>query len=316
MFILGTLGFFDPKRRTLLIADASPVGLGAILIQYGLNGPMVIAYAAKSLTESEKRYCQTEKEALALVWAVERFRFYLLGITFELETDHKALETIFSTKNTTCARIERWMLRIQAFKFKVIYRKGKSNLADPVSRLSVRTPEPFDEEAEVYINQIAMSTAVDIREVELASEADEILQALRVAIDDRNFERDILAPFKFFKDQFSYAGNLLIRGDKVIVPSSLRGRFLELGHEGHPGESVMKKRLRMRCWWPKMDDDIQKFVKSCKGCLLVSAPSRPEPMARRPLPNGPWTDCAIDFLGPLPSGESSSTISVGTWRWK
>lgn len=301
--VFGKLGYFDLKRKTRLVADASPVGLGAVLIQFHDEGPVVISYAAKSLTDAEKRYCQPEKEALALVWAVERFRYYLLGINFEVETDHKTLETIFASKTTACARIERWALRIQAFRFKVVYRKGKSNLADPLSRLSVRSPVPFDEESDVYINQIKVSAALDIKEVELASEADEVLQMLKVAIDDQNFERDQLKPFKYFKEQLSYSSNVLIRGDKIIVPNELRSRFLELGHEGHPGETVMKKRLRMRCWWPKMDEDIHKFVKSCKGCLLVSAPSKPEPMSRKLLPNGPWMDCAIDFLGPLPSGE-------------
>lgn len=299
----GTLGYFDPTRKTRLIADASPVGLGAVLIQFDDKEPVIISYAAKSLTDAERKYCQPEKEALALVWAVERFRYYLLGISFEMETDHKALETIFASKNTACARIERWALRVQAFRFKVVYRKGKSNLADPLSRLPVRSPEPFDENSDAYINEICVSAAVDIKEVELASEADEVLQLLKTAIDNRNFDHEQLTAFKYFKDQLSYSGNVLIRGDKIIVPSSLRNRFLELGHEGHPGETLMKRRLRMRCWWPKMDDDIQKFVKNCKGCLLVSVPSKPEPMSRRKLPNAPWVDCAIDFMGPLPTGE-------------
>ncbi|XP_055600154.1 uncharacterized protein K02A2.6-like [Uranotaenia lowii] len=79
--------------------------------------------------------------------------------------------------------------------------------------------------------------------------------------------------------------------------------MLELAHEGHPGESVMKRRLRDRVWWPGMDREIEKNVSSCEGCRLVCVPNRPEPMERRPLPNGPWIDIALDFMGPLPSGE-------------
>lgn len=244
------MGSFNPKRRTRLVADASPVGLGAVLIQFDGNEPVVISYAAKSLTETEKRYCQPEREALALVWSVERFRYYLLGIDFEVKTDHKTLETIFATKNTASARIERWALRI-----KVVYRKRKFNLADPFSRLSVRAPEPFDENSDVYINQIKASVALNMKEIELASEADEVMRKLK---NDQNFDREQLAPYKYFKDQLSYSGNVLIRGDKIVVPSRLRNRFLELSDEGHPGATNMKKRLRMRCWWPKMDDDVQK----------------------------------------------------------
>uniref|UniRef100_A0A336L3K2 RNA-directed DNA polymerase n=1 Tax=Culicoides sonorensis TaxID=179676 RepID=A0A336L3K2_CULSO len=139
--------------------------------------------------------------------------------------------------------------------------------------------------------------------LELASESDEILQLLKIAIENGNFERDELAPFKYFKDQLSYIGNMILKGDKIVVPQCLRKRYLELSHEGHPGETIMKSRLRMRAWWPKMDRDIKHFVKSCKGCLLVSAPALPEPMKRRELPHAPWIDCALDFLGPLPSGD-------------
>lgn len=116
---LHHLGYYDPKDRTLLVTDASGVGLGAVLLQFKDNHPRVIGYASKSLSETEKKYPPIEKEALGIVWGVERFRIYLLGIYFELETDHRPLETLFTATSRPTARIERWMLRLQAFKFKV-----------------------------------------------------------------------------------------------------------------------------------------------------------------------------------------------------
>lgn len=116
---LDHLGYYDPKDRTLLVTDASGVGLGAVLLQFKKNQPRVIGYASKSLSETEKKYPAIEKEALGIVWGVERFRIYLLGINFELETDHRPLETLFTATSRPTARIERWMLRIQAFKFRV-----------------------------------------------------------------------------------------------------------------------------------------------------------------------------------------------------
>lgn len=116
---LHHLGYYDPKDRTLLITDASGVGLGAVLLQFKNNQPRVIGYASKSLSETEKKYPPIEKEALGIVWGVERFKIYLLGIHFELETDHRPLEALFTATSRPTARIERWMLRIQAFKFKV-----------------------------------------------------------------------------------------------------------------------------------------------------------------------------------------------------
>ena len=105
------LGYFDKDAKTLIISDASLVGLGAVLIQEQHGVKRIISYASKSLSDVEKRYSQTEKEALAIVWACERFHVYLYGIEFELYTDHKPLETIYSSRPRPCARIERWILR-------------------------------------------------------------------------------------------------------------------------------------------------------------------------------------------------------------
>lgn len=108
---VNQLRFFDNSLRTRVVADASPVALGAVLVQYerdyGDCNPRIICFASKSLSSTEQRYCQTEKEALALVWAVERFATYLIGRRFELETDHKPLETIFGPASRPCPRIER-----------------------------------------------------------------------------------------------------------------------------------------------------------------------------------------------------------------
>ena len=112
------LGYFDKDAKTLLITYASPVGLGTVLIQEQHGVKRIISYASKSLSDVEKRYSQTEKEALAIVWACERFHVYLYGIEFKLYTDQKPLETIYSSRSRPCARIERWILRLQPYKFK------------------------------------------------------------------------------------------------------------------------------------------------------------------------------------------------------
>lgn len=126
---ISTLGYYDPNDRTQIIADASPVGLGAVLIQFDSNGPQIIAYGHKSLTDVEKRYSQTEKEALALVWAMKHFHMYLYGKNeFEFVTDHKPLEVIFNSRSKPCAIIERWVLRLQAYKYRVVYQPGKKIL--------------------------------------------------------------------------------------------------------------------------------------------------------------------------------------------
>ncbi|TKS65153.1 Retrovirus-related Pol polyprotein from transposon 17.6 [Collichthys lucidus] len=131
-----TMSYFYPGRETELIVDASPVGLGAILCQKDEKGvKYMVAYASRSLSDVERRYSQTEKEALAIVWSCEHFHLYIYGHPFILVTDHKALEIIWNNpRSKPLARIERWGLRLQPYNFKVEYRKGADNPADYMSR--------------------------------------------------------------------------------------------------------------------------------------------------------------------------------------
>lgn len=118
-----------------MILDASPVSLCAILMQVLEDGPHAIRYARKSLTDVGERIFQTEKEALALVWACEKFKMYLIEIEFDLISDHKPLEVIVGVRSKPCALIERWVLRLQPFKYRIVYKPGKANIPDPLSRL-------------------------------------------------------------------------------------------------------------------------------------------------------------------------------------
>lgn len=302
-----TLGYYKVTDRTQLYADASPVGLGAVLVQYDGIVPRIISYASKSLSDTEKRYCQTEKEALALVWAVERFHFYLFGRNFELVTDHKALEVIFSPKSKPCARIERWVLRLQSYRYTVVYRTGKNNIADPLSRLVQfeRTNESFDEENEEYVRNVtslAVPFALKLAEIKEASILDNEIKAVESALYDGKWT-DLANSFKVFETELCFVDKILLRGNKIVIPEKLRLRTLDLAHEGHPGITKMKQRLRTKVWWPKMDAHAEAYVKKCHGCTMVSAPPPPEPLIRKKFPDEPWQHIAIDFLGPLPSND-------------
>ena len=82
------LALYDPKAPTKLSGDASSFGLGAVVLQEVASSWRPVAYASRSLTETEQRYAQIEKEALAITWACEKFSTYLLGRQFAVETDH------------------------------------------------------------------------------------------------------------------------------------------------------------------------------------------------------------------------------------
>ena len=137
-----------------------------------------VCYASRSLTGCEQRYSQTEKKALGVVWACERFHVYVYGMQFVVETDHKPFEVIYGPQSRSCARIERWVLRLQPYNFSVIHRPGHENIADPLSRLFHTRVEPDNHQrcTEEYVRFVAASatlTALTTREIEEASADDE-----------------------------------------------------------------------------------------------------------------------------------------------
>ena len=156
----ATMAYFDPCKETELTTDASPVGLSAILSQRtpGQNDRQVVAYASRSLSDVERRYSQTEKEALAIVWAIERLHLYLYGKQFTLYTDCKPVQMIFSNaRSKPPARIERWNLRLQGYNFRIVYTKGNQNPSDFLSRHTNITESKREEVmAEDYVNFLRM----------------------------------------------------------------------------------------------------------------------------------------------------------------
>ena len=119
--------------------DTSPIGLGAVLEQQQEVGSYrPVYYASCKLSNVEKRYSQFEREALAVRWACQEFYLNLYGIEFELRTDHKPLVTVLGVKSTPpSARIERWLLYIQQFRYVGIHISRKENSADALSRFAV-----------------------------------------------------------------------------------------------------------------------------------------------------------------------------------
>jgi hypothetical protein len=246
------LAYFDVNAETQVIADASPVGLGAVLIQKQGEFHRIICYASRSLSDIERRYSQTEKEALGLVWACERFHVYLFGKKFELLTDHKALEFIFSPKSKPCARVERWVLRMQTYNYVVKHIPGAKNIADALSRLlSSNEQKPVYNETEEYLRLIvdeATPVAMNINEIEQSSENDEEFDEIRKCLRTGRWFEMKYKQYLTVKSELCALGNLILRGTRMVVPSVLRDRILQLAHEGHPGMVIMKQRLKTKVW--------------------------------------------------------------------
>ena len=307
------LGHFNLKsQKTMLICDASDVGLCGILIQEQDGETKVISYASRGLSYAEKRYSTTEKEALACVWACEKFHMYLYSLDFELLTDHKALESIFKPKSKPCARIERWVLRLMPYRFTVKAIPGKVNIADYLSRLThISKLRSSGQESDLFVKFIAVEATpkgITTRQIEEASREDEELSAVRQCISVNKWDNSC----KYFlpmKDELMSVGYVVLRGHRLVIPSSLRKQCIEIAHQGHQGVVKTKQRLRTKVWWPQMDRDVESHIKACHGCQLVSLTEAPEPLTPSPLPNGPWEDLCLDFMGPLDNGHYILVVS-------
>ncbi|KRH93669.1 krab-a domain-containing protein [Pseudoloma neurophilia] len=128
----------DYKKPFVLRTDASNTGTGAVLYQVGKKGEeRPIEWASKKLTATEARYDISEREMLAIYWALKKFEYELRGRKFKLETDHKALIEIHKKPQFNNNRINRWIELIQEFDFEIVHIKGeKMGRADQLSRVN------------------------------------------------------------------------------------------------------------------------------------------------------------------------------------
>jgi hypothetical protein len=305
------LGFYDKEAETILVTDASPIGIAAVLVQKqnieGEKQPVIIKYISKALSPTEQRYSQTEKEALGIVWACENLYMYLIGREFKIISDHKPLEIIYSPNSKPCARIQRWVLRLQPFTFKVIYKPGKSNIADAPSRLLDTNNKSIpvdteDEEDKLLLALVEASVkAVTIDGLRQATQQDEELTELKNAIEKDIWTRELRA-YELIKLELCIIDDIILRGTRPIIPKQLVPQILEIGHEGHLSTNSMKAKLRCKVWWKNMDKDIEYWCDTCDGCRLVGRGAAPEPITPTELPTKVWQLVGIDYLGPLPSG--------------
>ena len=148
---LGVLRYFDPHAETVIETDASLKGLGAVLLQDG----QPVCFASKALTETEQRYSNIEREALGVIWGLERFRYFIYGKSCPIHTDHKPLETIFKKKLSSCpARLQRFVLRALKYNVTVKYVKGAEVPTHALSRVPPQPAPPEGEFPQLDVHQI------------------------------------------------------------------------------------------------------------------------------------------------------------------
>ena len=311
-----TLAYYEVGAETEVVADASPVGLGAVLTQKKRDGHRPVTYISRSLSPVEQRYSQREREALAIRWACERLRMYLAGAQFKVVTDHKPLEAIFSNSNSKPpVRIERWSMYLREFDFTVEYRPGKDNPADYMSRHPVHALENTDDykeqkQTEEVVNSVVrrnVPESLSVEEVRKATVNDlvllEVMDIVQSGNEESRYKSEGLRPYKLVRSELSVANGILLRGSRMVVPKALQRRVVNISHKGHQGIVKTKQLLRSAVWFPGMDRMTEDVVRSCLPCQAATQQKPKEPLQMTELPERPWQKISLDFSGPYPSGE-------------
>jgi hypothetical protein len=188
----------------------------------------VIHYASGTLQAAETKWCTREKEALAIVWACQVFRPYLIGYQFLVETDHQSLKWLMEAKSP--ARLVRWALQLSEYDFVIRHKKGDANSnADALSRLPI-SKEIFDVDENLEEKLFVMKTFAEIGNISKEQKKDAELRVLFTALRYTGAHQNI-------QDQFAIVDQVLYRkkGDKllVVIPKQMRALILKEYHDSY-----------------------------------------------------------------------------------
>lgn len=289
---------FQLGAKSELVVDASEYAIGAVLEQEG--HPVVCI--SRRLSKAERNYSQTQREALAVVWAVKRLHKYLFGSKFHLVTDHKALEFIMrpdsSLSKCTSAMLQRWATSLASYDYTIQYRPGKEiPHADFLSRHCRHEPPETDESTACFINPLPIGRNHLIQETRLVYGS--IVAGLRNGWSTSARKR--------FPDLFAKRSEMALHADGVItvhdrplIPPSCRSLMLSHLHVGHLGRDKMKSLARLLCWWPSMDQDISTFLRDCRSCQQHKPTRSHHPQWKPwPIPFSAMQRVHADYCGPF-----------------
>ena len=282
------LAYPDFTREFHLKTDASDTAIGGVLEQEQDGKPVIIECASRVLSSAERNYSTTEKEALAIVWAINKFRPYIWGQKFTVWTDHNPLTHLRTAKDSH-GRMTRWYSALQDYDFEVHYIQGKHNYAaDALSRPSERCH--LGGGAEKLHDRIKEHTArafpqqglpVKIRHVVLKWDNGLLIRELRVK------ESTI---------------------KQVYVPRQIRKEVLNLLHDewGHFCEQTTFELVRDRFYWPGYEIETRRYVRGCETCQRTAPPRLKGFNSTDMTPTGVNELVEWDITGPIKDAEGTS----------
>ena len=294
------LRFPDMSREFEVSTDASDSGLGCILSQRDEQGrDRPICFASKTFTENEKNWHIRDKEAFAFVFALRKFRPYLLGKPFRWYTDHRSLTWLQTTRDPR-GRYSRWLEEIGEYEFTVEYRRGVHNgHADAVSR------------AHVCATQTATCfKTLSEEDILRAQLEDDELKKLHEEVRLKRTEGSVTKKWKKFgwKVRLKVGSGVMVgtrrRSEVVLVPEKLIPIVLRLKHDdsGHFGTRKTEELIGQDGYgWLGMKEDVRNYCRSCVTCAKSNDPPKGfrAPLSVTTQPTEPWQHVALDLMGPL-----------------
>jgi hypothetical protein len=307
-----TLMYFDLHKPVVLQVDASERGLGGALLQPNKNNILQpVAFTSSSMSETEMRYSQLEKECLAICNGFQKFDQWLYGKhNIEVHTDHKPLESIFQKPlNKAPARLQRMMMRLQRYHFDIKYKPGPTMyLADTLSRASLQQPvaaqvtgfEVFrmsieEPEENPYLT---MPTVQKLKEETCKDDTLSQLYAVIAGGWPSNKEQvpSCLLPYWTYRDELAIQDGIIYKGCCALVPFTLIPYMLKRIHASHLGAESNIRMAKDVLFWPGMRSAIQDMCNSCSTCAQYSSTLPKEPMRSLPIPSLPWQIVSQDIF--------------------
>ncbi|PIC43510.1 hypothetical protein B9Z55_004221 [Caenorhabditis nigoni] len=314
------LTHFDPNLPIIVAADASQYGIGAVISHRFPDGSeKAIYHISKALTAPQRNYSQIEKEAFGLITAVTKFHKFIYGRHFTLKTDHKPLLSIFGDKKGiplySANRLQRWAIILLNYDFSIEYVNTHDfGQADALSRLiseQIQQKECEDRviaqvESEVLTNLVTTCDQLPVtaKMIRASSKKDPLLNQVYQytisgswpKISDKTSQ---LSLFHNRRDQLSIVSDCLMFNGRIVIPHALRSRVLKMLHRAHPGIVRMKQLARSLVYWPAIDKDIEKVVRSCDLCASVAKNPIKNTLCSWPIPTAPWQRVHCDYAGPV-----------------
>ncbi|KAH0671271.1 hypothetical protein KY285_023835 [Solanum tuberosum] len=301
------LALSDYSHEFVVETDASHGGIGAVLMQKGRP----IAYFSKVLAPKHRGKSIYEKEYMALLSAVDRWRHYLQFKHFVVWTDHHRLKYLLEQKVTSAIQ-QKGLTKLLGLDYEVQYKRGAENrVTDALSRHQEGL-DSLDDQATGNLMAISSCTPTWVREI-----IGSYVEDARVW-DILTLLLTLLAVDSHGPNLWHYSAGILRKKGKVYVGShgTLRQQLISSFHDtpigGHSGQLGTLKRLSQLFYWPKMKLMVNDYVSSCDVCHKNKDDDAAYPGLLQPLPvpNQAWFHTNMDFVEVLPKSKSKDVILV------